>query len=110
MLSSVPLPQRRWLHHTPPTWARNPTYLITICCEDRGANQLCTPEISDQLGITVRRYQELQRWHVSLWLLMPDHVHALLSVQHEDDLKGLIADWKRFTAREAHICWHKRFF
>ena len=58
----------------------------------------------------VRRYQELQRWHISLWLFMPDHIHALLSVQHDDDLKALISDWKRFTAREAHICWHKGFF
>ena len=106
----MPLPQRRWLRHTSPSYIKNPTFFITICCQLRGFNQLCAPEISDHLGITVRRYQELQRWHVSLWLFMPDHIHALLSVQHDDDLKALISDWKRFTAREAHISWHKGFF
>ena len=106
-----PLPQRRWLYHAPPDWVKDATYFITICCHTRGVDQLCTPpEIVDQLFAAVAHYHDQQRWYTHLWLLMPDHLHALVACPRADDLAKLIAAWKRHTARHAGIRWQSGFF
>jgi REP element-mobilizing transposase RayT len=104
------LPQRKWLHHTPPPWAGDSTYFITVGCETRGTNQLCTAAASSALLSAVQHYHDALRWHVTVWLLMPDHLHALLSCPREEDLAKSIASWKRFTARACGIIWQKGFF
>jgi putative transposase len=104
------LPQRRWLHHTPPSWVKDATFFVTICCQIRGQNQLCHPTASEQLFTALRHYRETQHWYVHLWLLMPDHAHALLSVPSCEDLAKVMAAWKRHTARHAGIEWQKGFF
>ena len=106
----MPLPQRIWLHHAPPGWATDSTYFITLCCQTRGPDQLCLASASTKLLAAVRHYHEQQRWHVSLWLLMPDHLHALVSCPRNEALARVVATWKRFTAREAGIVWQKGFF
>jgi REP element-mobilizing transposase RayT len=106
----MPLPQRRWLHHVPPTWAGDATFFLTLCCQIRGTNQLCTADVAQKLLTAVRHYHEQLRWHVSLWLLMPDHLHALVSLPREENLAKTVAAWKRFTARDAGVVWQKGFF
>jgi len=106
----MPLPQRRWLYHVPPAWAGDATYFITVCCQTRGSNQLCTPAVAEKLLTAVRHYHEQLRWHVSLWLLMPDHLHALISCPREEDPVKTVAAWKRFTARVAGVVWQRGFF
>jgi putative transposase len=76
----------------------------------RGSNQLCTPAVAEKLFTAVRHYHEQLRWHVSLWLLMPDHLHALVACPREEDFAKTVAAWKRFTARDAGIVWQKGFF
>ncbi|HWA85813.1 MAG TPA: transposase [Opitutus sp.] len=104
------LPTRRWLYHTPPAWARDATFFITICCQRRGPNQLCTPTVSEKLLRSIRHYHETQRWYVCLWLLMPDHLHALVSCPRQETLAKVIGAWKRFTARDAGTAWQRGFF
>jgi REP element-mobilizing transposase RayT len=106
----MPPPHRRWLYHVPPTWAADSTYFITVCCQTRGANQLCNSPVAEQLLAAVHHYHTQLRWHVSLWLLMPDHLHALVSCPRSEDLAKVVAAWKRFTARETGIVWQRGFF
>ena len=108
--ASEPLPQRRWLTHVPPAWAGDSTYYITLCCQIRGTNQLCETVVAETLFTAVEHYHAQRRWHVSLWLLMPDHLHALVACPRTEDLAKAVAAWKRFTAREAGIAWQKGFF
>jgi putative transposase len=105
-----PLPKRIWLHHVPPSWAGASTYFVTLCCQARGPDQLCLAATSDKLLSAVRYYHDSQRWHVSIWLLMPEHLHALVSCPRDEDLAKSVAAWKRFTARDAGIGWQKGFF
>ncbi len=104
------LPERRWLYHTPPSWVGDATYFVTICCQKRGDNQLCVPSIAQELFAAVRYYHESLRWYVSLWLLMPDHAHALVSFPRTEDMAKVMAAWKRHTARHVGIVWQKAFF
>ena len=43
-------------------------------------------------------------------LLMPDHLHMLVSVPGDADLSNLVRDFKRITAKIAKIRWQRNFF
>ena len=50
------------------------------------------------------------RWHVTLFLLMPDHLHALLSFARDESMSEVIKDWKRFHTRINQIVWQEGYF
>jgi putative transposase len=41
---------------------------------------------------------------------MPDHLHLLIGIEGEDSLSKIIRDFKRATARFAHVRWQRNFF
>ncbi len=45
-----------------------------------------------------------------LLVLMPDHLHPLVSVPGDVRLKKAISDWKSLLARTAKIRWQRDFF
>ena len=59
---------------------------------------------------TARRYHASKRCYVYLLLLMPDHLHGLISISGNVQLSNLIRDFKRITARLAKIRWQTNFF
>jgi REP-associated tyrosine transposase len=85
-------------------------YFITICCEQRGTNQLCHDVSASVLFNTARIYHERGRWNLNLLLLMPDHLHALIGIDGRNSLSQLIRDYKRITAKLAQIQWQRNFF
>jgi REP element-mobilizing transposase RayT len=57
------------------------------------------------------------RYLLHAWVIMPNHVHLLLSLAENSSLENIVASWKRFTAHE--ICkqthatgslWQKDYF
>jgi len=99
--------------HRPPSWVgENATYFITINCLSRGTNQLAVPDISDRLLDSLQFYKDQGKWHVHLALLMPDHLHALLTFNWDEGqgMAKLTAGWKRYTARSLGISWQRDFF
>ena len=85
-------------------------YFVTICCQKRGSNQLCSEKISKTLFDTARIYHERGRWSLNLLLLMPDHLHVLIGIDGRDSLSQLIRDYKRITTRMAGVAWQRNFF
>jgi putative transposase len=85
-------------------------YFITICCHQRGLNQLCRDETAAALTNTARIYHERTRWNLILLLLMPDHLHALIGVDGQTSLAQLIRNYKRITAKIAGVKWQRNFF
>ena len=59
---------------------------------------------------SVRFYEDKMRWHVTLFLLMPDHLHALLSFARHESMSEVIRDWKRFHRRTNRIIWQEGYF
>jgi putative transposase len=55
-------------------------------------------------------YERRQRWHISLFLLMPDHVHALLSFARDQSMSRIVGDWKHFHARKNGVMWREGYF
>ena len=101
---------RIWLKHETPNWVENPEFFITICTRPKYLNQLCLTEKSDFILRSAERYHRLHRWHCSLILLMPDHLHALIQVPERYKLTHVIASWKGYIARNLNIRWHRGFF
>jgi REP element-mobilizing transposase RayT len=107
----VPLPERRRLHHTPPGWVKSGArYFITICAADRGKDVLTIPAVAVALIRNAIHYHRLGRWWLDVFLLMPDHLHALLSVPHGVSLQAVVPRWKGYQTKDVGVTWQSGFF
>jgi putative transposase len=103
---------RRALPHDPPHFigTDEAVFFITICCKQRGPNQLCSAQIADTIFASARFYWERAMWGLPLLLLMPDHLHMLATFGREAGMKRVIRNWKRYLTNHAGIHWQRDFF
>jgi len=59
---------------------------------------------------SVRRYHVDGRWWCRLFLLMPDHLHALFVFPGATGMSRTIKDWKSFHARCSGVSWQDGYF
>ena len=111
-LTTQTRPQRKSLPHNLPSWVDPETavFFITICCTPKDENQLCTPEVSGGIFESVAFRQSRGDWWVQLLLLMPDHLHALVSFPSDKDMTTVISPSKEFLAKKLSIRWQPHFF
>ena len=84
---------------------------IRIALEREKEQQpLTSPPLARALLDSARFYEVRQRWHITLFLLMPDHCHALLSFTGEEPMSKVIGDWKHFQTRKHSITWQEGYF
>ncbi|MGZ0654055.1 REP-associated tyrosine transposase [Coraliomargarita sp. W4R53] len=106
-------PTRKWLRHETPNWIRteNERFFITICCQQRGVVQL-TKEVEATGIIDSFKFGHTRGdWYGHLFLLMPDHLHAIMSFPEPfSSMKKSMQDWKRLMARRHGIQWQDGFF
>ncbi len=105
-----PINRKRLDHTTHFAGRFGAIYFITVCCQQRGSNQLCHNEIAAVLANTARIYHERARWNLKLLVLMPDHLHALIGVDGRTSLAQLMRDYKRITTKMAGVEWQSNFF
>jgi REP element-mobilizing transposase RayT len=104
-------PSRKHLPHGVPDWVRDGSYFfITICCATRGANSFCRAGAGDALLEAAAFYHEHLKWHCRLFLLMPDHVHGIVSFPAVPGLEAVVTNWKRYLAARHGIEWQRDFF
>ena len=104
-----PFPGR--LYHAVPGWVEEgAVFHIRIRCREDNIASLVTPETATALLESARFYCANGRWYVHLFLLMPDHLHALISFHREDRMSAVIGDWKRFQSLRLGIRWQEGFF
>jgi putative transposase len=105
------LSKRQRLYHVPPEWVRDTSlFFVTFCTVPRGHNQLCQPEVARALLQSVIYYHETTRWWARLFLLMPDHVHALLAFPSEESMANVIRMWKGYQTKQHGIKWQAGLF
>jgi putative transposase len=100
---------RKVLPHDPPLWI-NPSaeiYFITICAKHRGDALLSS---APDILASARFQEEHQKWFLLLFLVMPDHIHALLRFPPEAVIRETIRGWKRWTNRQLGIAWQDGYF
>ena len=102
---------RKHLPHDVPGWvADGALYFITIHAAKSGNDQFTQAETGTILLEAVQHYHDSHRWFARLFLLMPDHVHALLAFPREESMRRVVADWKRYTVRRGGVRWQRDFF
>ena len=100
------------LHHAVPHWIESGAlFHIRVALNRENEQQpLTEPVLAQTLLNSARFYESKQRWHVTLFLLMPDHLHALLSFVSDRSMSSIIGDWKRFDTRKHGIMWQEGYF
>lgn len=99
------------LHHEVPSWVPGGSrFHIRIRVAPEYRRPLTEPKIAKQLLGSVIFYHERQRWHATIFLLMPDHLHAILSFPSQESMSRVIGEWKRYQAKELGIVWQDNFF
>jgi REP element-mobilizing transposase RayT len=95
----------RRLHHGVPHWVESGALFHVRIGLDRAKEQkaLTHPALAQEILDSAKLYQARLRWHITLFLLMPDHLHALLSFARDRSMSEIIRDWKRFHARTKHV-------
>ncbi|MBW8782753.1 MAG: transposase [Verrucomicrobia bacterium] len=99
------------LHHGVPEWVKDSAvFHVRGRCERGNAVALTDPGVAKSLLDSVAFYQAKLRWHVMLFVLMPDHWHALLSFPREEAMIRVVGDWKRYQEKQHGIRWQEGFF
>ena len=116
MSDECPLPPRQYhgfagrLYHDVPAWVREDAiFHIRVRCAP-GCPPLTAPPLATLLLESVKLYHERERWWVHLFLLIPDHWHALLSFGPRHPMSKTLADWKGWHARRNGVVWQENFF
>ncbi len=104
-------PLHRHLDHQSPEWIGNDaTFFVTICADPRGVNQLCQSTVGPEILRSIRHYHEKRKWFCHLAVLMPDHVHFLLSFPDVKTFSPIIGDWKRWLTLRHKVSMAKEPF
>jgi REP element-mobilizing transposase RayT len=100
------------LHHEIPHWVETGAlFHIRIAVHrEKERRRLTTAPLAQALLDSARFYQAKQRWHITLFLLMPDHLHALLSFVSDESMSKVVGDWKHFQSRKHGITWQEGYF
>jgi len=86
-------------------------YFITVCCAERGRNSLAVPHTAQELLESIVHRNLEHKWFTHLFVIMPDHVHALLSFgPTAKSITSTIRAWKHWTAYRLGIAWQRDFF
>ena len=82
----------------------------------RGSAWLSRPDIADIIRNALLYFNE-DRYLLHAWVVMPNHVHVLLTARPDMSLAQLLHSWKSFTATKANTIlgrggpfWQKEFF
>jgi putative transposase len=100
------------LHHTVPHWVEpGAVFHIRIGLDREKAQMALTdPLLAQAILDSAKFYEAKMSWHITLFLLMPAHLHALLSFGRDKSMSEMIKDWKRFHKRTNHVTWQEGYF
>src|SRR5438067_11990166 len=71
---------------------------------------LPTPSIAESLLDSAKYYESEYRWYTTAFLLMPDHLRALLSFQRDESMSRAIGGWKHFQSHRHGMIWQEGYF
>jgi REP element-mobilizing transposase RayT len=103
----------------PLTWHEEEQLLVWYCDQVEalldsglGACWLSKPEIGDLVASALRHFDG-QRYELRAWVVMPNHVHAILWPMPGQVLSDILHSWKSFTSSKANLILnriHKEFW
>ena len=102
----------RALHHQLPTWVDpcGAVFHIRIRVAIINSIPLSNEELAPKLLISVQEYAREKIWWPSIFLLMPDHIYALLSFNPARKMSRIVGDWKKWNHEKHRVIWQDNFF
>ena len=85
-------------------------FFLTLCCRPRNENQLAHDTVAAAVFESVAGLNAAGTWWCRLILLMPDHLHALISFPADASLREVVGRFKAYQARFLNIRWQDNFF
>jgi putative transposase len=102
---------RKRRDHSPPDWLREePDYFLTVCAQPRSVNHFCNASVGPAILESVQHRNEKQIWFCHIVVLMPDHIHLMVSFPDLPFFSGVIGNWKHWLSRKHSISWQENFF
>ncbi|MBL7115427.1 MAG: hypothetical protein ISS35_06650 [Kiritimatiellae bacterium] len=103
--------ERKRLPHTVPFWvADDAVFFITMNALPRCGSPLTENDTAQKLWDTILFNTNKRLWWPHLVLVMPDHLHALMSFSLTTGMMKSLGNWKHYTARMYGIRWQRDFF
>jgi len=97
--------------HATPGWVKSgAVYHIRIRTEPSYSTPLTDPKLAAALLESALLYQNSTRWYCRLFLLMPDHLHALLAFPPDKRMSDIIGTWKGYQTKRHGIQWQNNYF
>ena len=94
-----------------PGWAKSgEAYHVRIRAESFSPLTLTDKQLAPALLKSANLYQDIGRWYRRLFLLMPDHLHALLIFPPHRIMNEVIGDWKATQAKQLKIQWQGNYY
>lgn len=99
------------LHHKTPGWVKDgAVFHLRIRAVAGHVPALTDKAVAPGLLAAARRYHELGNWWCTLFLVMPDHLHALIAFPASPGMSETVRNWKRSTARFQGVRWQDGYF
>jgi putative transposase len=80
-----------------------------LTAED-GAHGVSRPTVGESVLAAMKHNHDKLIWHCRLCLLMPDHLHSIISFPNEPGMKTVVGNWKKFVAVGFGVEWQRDFF
>jgi REP element-mobilizing transposase RayT len=99
------------LSHVVPSWvSHGSTFHVRIRADTAKSLPLNNPVVGSALLNAAVRHHATGRWYCRLFLVMPDHLHALLAFPPDKRMSDVIGAWKGFQAIRHGITWQANYF
>ena len=99
------------LYHRVPGWVPlGSVFHIRIRTTPDQRPPLTDPTLAQTILESIQGYVEKDLWFAHLVLLMPDHLHGLLSFNPEKGMSRVVGEWKKLHRRVNGIRWQENFF
>ena len=100
------------LHHEVPSWVEDGALFHIRIALDRTSQQnaLTEPTLAQSILDSVKFYHEKERWFITVFVLMPDHLHMLVSFHNDQAMSRVIGEWKHFHAQRNQVRWQEGYF
>jgi putative transposase len=109
--AAVMLRTRKRLDHQTPDWVQEASvYFVTVCAIPRQANHFCHAQLGPTILESIAYRHQNGTWFCDLAVLMPDHVHFLLSFPDVPAFSKIVGEWKRWLTTHHAISWQENFF
>jgi len=99
------------LYHSTPGWVPDgETFHIRIRCDAGQTVAFTETGLAHLLLDSTRQYHNQQRWYCRLFLLMPNHLHALIAFPRDKAMSQVIKEWKSYHARRHQVSGQAGYF